>query len=233
MIRIVHLYPRELGINGDVGNVTALRRRAGWRSMPVEVVEVGAGEELPEHAHLVHIGSGPASARRALHPDVVRHADALRAWADAGVPFLGIAAGWQLLGREVTELDGTVSPGAGVFPSTTRVSATRTVGEVAGATELGEVAGFVNFGAEDQRDDGVAPFARLSSGGADGLLAGALVATNLHGPLLPMNPVWADHLLDRAAELAGVTASGTDPRLTEADEYARRSRDAIRDRLGV
>ena len=64
MIRLVHLYPRELGINGDVGNVTALRVRAGWRGMPLEVVEVGPGETLPPTAHLVHIGSGPASARR-------------------------------------------------------------------------------------------------------------------------------------------------------------------------
>ena len=72
-------------------------------------------------AHLVHIGSGPASARQPLHADVARHAATLRAWAADGVPFLAIAAGWQLLGREVTELDGTVSAGASVFASTARV----------------------------------------------------------------------------------------------------------------
>ncbi len=30
-IVVVHLYPRELGINGDVGNVLALQKRAQWR----------------------------------------------------------------------------------------------------------------------------------------------------------------------------------------------------------
>jgi CobQ-like glutamine amidotransferase family enzyme len=59
----VHLYPRELGINGDVGNVLALRKRAEWRGLEVEVVDYAPGGTLPETAHFVHIGSGPASAR--------------------------------------------------------------------------------------------------------------------------------------------------------------------------
>lgn len=233
MITIVHLYPAELGINGDVGNVMALRRRAEWRGVDARVVDVGAGHDLPTTAHLVHIGSGPASARRPLHADVARHAETLRAWAADGVPFLAVSAGWQLLGREVTELDGTVSAGAGVFPSTARVSSTRTVAEVAGESDLGEIAGFVNYGADSTTDAGVAPFATLSSGATDGLVAGHLIATNLHGPLLPMNPAWADRLLDRAFELAGVTCTEPSAHRAQVDDYARRSRDAIRARLGV
>ena len=230
MITIVHLYPRELGINGDVGNVTALRRRAGWRGADLRVVDVGPGDALPDDAHLVHIGSGPASARQPLHADVARHASTLRAWAADGVPFLAITAGWQLLGREVTELDGTVSPGAGVFPSSARVSTERTVSEVAGESELGEVAGFVNYGAETTVDAGVGSLARLGSSD-EGIVAGDLVATHLHGPFLPMNPVWADRLLEAAAHRAGVTLGEPDPRLAQVDDYARRSRAAIRSRL--
>jgi CobQ-like glutamine amidotransferase family enzyme len=226
----VHLYPRELGINGDVGNVTALRRRAQWRGATVDVIDVGAAEALPDEAHLVHIGSGPASARRPLHADIARHAGALRAWATEGVPFLAVAAGWQLLGRTVTELDGEVSAGAGVLPSTARMSAQRTVGEVAGESELGEVAGFVNYGAEYTVDAGVAPLARLGSG-VDGLVTGALVGTNMHGPFLPMNPAWADHLLELAAQRAGVELGEPSDALRTADDYARRARAAIRSRL--
>ena len=37
-IVVVHLYPRELGINGDIGNVMALRKRAQWRGLPLEVI---------------------------------------------------------------------------------------------------------------------------------------------------------------------------------------------------
>lgn len=230
MIRIVHLYPRELGINGDVGNVTALRKRAEWRGAKVDVVNVGVGDSLPSEAHLVHIGSGPASARIPLHSDVARHAATLRAWVEQGVAFLAIAAGWQLLGREVAELDGSVSVGVGVLPSAARVSSQRTVAEVAGDSELGEVAGFVNYGAETTVDPGVSSLARLASGD-EGLHAGNLVATHLHGSFLPMNPVWADFLLNAAATRAGVQLGEPAPELAVADEYARRSRDAIRSRL--
>jgi CobQ-like glutamine amidotransferase family enzyme len=230
VITIVHLYPRELGINGDVGNVTALRRRAGWRAMPVEVVDVGPGDPLPKTAHLVHIGSGPASSRAPLHDDIVRHAATLQAWAADGVPFLAIAAGWQLLGREVIELDRTVRAGAKVFPSAAVISAERIVGEVAGQSELGEVAGYVNYGATMILDRGVESLGSIG-GREEGLVSGNLVGTNLHGPFLPMNPVWADRLLETAAGRAGMKPGEPDPQLELVDDYARRARDAIRGRL--
>jgi CobQ-like glutamine amidotransferase family enzyme len=230
VITIVHLYPRELGINGDVGNVTALRRRAEWRGMRVQVVDVGPGDALPDTAHLVHVGSGPASSRGPLHDDIARHAPTLQHWAVDGVPFLAIAAGWQLLGREVIELDRTVRAGARVFPSAAVISADRIVSEVAGESELGEVAGFVNYGATMILDRGVESLGSVG-GREEGLVSGNLVGTNLHGPFLPMNPVWADRLLDAAALRAGVQPGEPDPRLSLVDEYARRSRDAIRTRF--
>lgn len=229
-LTVVHLYPRELGINGDVGNVTALRRRAEWRGMRVQVVEVGPGDALPATAHLVHVGSGPASSRAPLHDDIVRLAPTLRQWAADGVPFLAIAAGWQLLGREVIELDRTVRAGARVFPSAAVISAERIVGEVAGESELGEVAGFVNYGATMILDRGVESLGSIG-GREEGLVSGNLVGTNLHGPFLPMNPLWADRLLSAAAQRAGLVASDDDPRIGVLDDYARRSREAIRSRL--
>lgn len=229
-LTIVHLYPRELGINGDIGNVTSLRRRAQWRGMSVRVVDVGPGDALPATAHLVHIGSGPASSRAPLHDDIARHTGKLQKWAADGVPFLAIAAGWQLLGREVIEVDRTVRAGASIFPSAAIVSADRIVGEVAGESKLGEIAGYVNYGATSILDRGVESLARLSDG-EDGLVAGNLVATNVHGPFLPMNPAWADFLLGEAAKLAGQESGSDDPRLAVVDERARRSRDAIRGRL--
>ena len=112
----------------------------------------------------------------------------------------------------------------------------RTFAEVVGKTCIvvnRDVAGFVNYGAEYTLDAGVAPFARLTSGITDGLVAGDLVATNLHGPVLPMNPAWADLLLDRAASLAGDTPSEPDAHRADVDDYARRSRAAIRARIGA
>lgn len=238
MITVVHLYPRELGINGDVGNVMALRKRAQWRGLPLQVHDHEVGGELPASAQLVHIGSGPVSGQEAVRDDLARIAPTLRAWADAGVPFLAIAGGWQLLGEELVGLDGAVTKGAGILPSRATLTAERRVGEVVATTSLGEIAGFENHGAVTELLDGASPFARVTHregrGPADeGVIAGHRIGTNLHGPLLPMNPVWADWLLDAAAALSGDTAGEPQPQLAVVDDRAARSRAAVRGRLGA
>lgn len=219
MITIVHLYPRELGINGDVGNVMALRKRAEWRGAEVTVIDHEVGAELPVRADIVHIGSGPVSAQELVLDDLARIASALRTWAEDGVPFLAIAGGWQLLGRTLTLLDGTVVEGAGVFPTDARLTPERTVGEV----WREDVAGFVNHGSVITTDGAPVadPVARF----------GSSIGTMLHGPFLPMNPRFADELLAVAATRAGMELEDPDARTTEVDERAALSRKAIRGRL--
>lgn len=241
-ITLLHLYPRELGINGDVGNVMALAKRAQWRGMPLRVHNHEIGSPLPDVAHLVHIGSGPVSAQELVREDLYRIAPRLREWADAGVPFLAIAGGWQLLGRELTALDGSLSIGAGIFPSSAVLTTRRAVGEVAAS---GDIAGFENHGAVTTLLDGALPLATTlhgrgnaagggpTRGAAEGVIAGASVGTNLHGPFLPMNPSWADRLLRAAAALAVVEFGSDDEAIGRVDEYAARSRAAVRARLGV
>lgn len=237
-IVVVHLYPRELGINGDVGNVMALRKRAEWRGLPLEVHDHEVGAELPASAHLVHIGSGPVSGQEAVRDDLTRITPVLRAWSDAGVPFLAIAGGWQLLGDELVQLDGTAIDGPGILPSKATLTTERQVGEVVAESQLGEIAGFENYGATIELTGGAQSFARVThrSGhgpAGEGVISGHRVGTNLHGPLLPMNPVWADWFLDAAAELAGVTPAAPAPALAIVDERAAKSRDAVRGRLGA
>lgn len=219
MIAVLHLYPRELGINGDVGNVMALQQRAQWRGAELRVIDHEVGAELPEHVDLVHIGSGPASGQDLVLEDVARIAPRLREWADDGVPFLAIAAGWQVLGQSLTFPDGRTVAGAGVFPTESRPAESRVVREVWKA----DVAGFENHGSITTAGSAVAdwPVARF----------GASLATNLHGPFLPMNPSFADELLVVAASRAGVEFGEADAKLAEVDDRAARSRAAIRSRL--
>ncbi len=218
-ITVLHLYPRELGINGDVGNVMALAKRAEWRGMALRIVAHEVGGSLAEMPHLVHMGSGPLAEQALVRDDLAANSVTLRSWAEDGVPFLAIAAGWQLLGTATTAQDGATTVGAGIFPTTAVLTNKRVVREV----WTPEVAGFENHGA-------------VTSGPATGPLVyehGASVATTLHGPFLPMNPVWADRLLERAAARAGVPMGEPDGRLAVVDDYAARSRDAIRRRLGL
>lgn len=234
VLRILHLYPRELGINGDAGNVLALVERARWRGVNVEVVSHEPGAGLPAGVDIVHIGSGPLSSQRAVLADVLAIAPRLRQWQDAGVPILAIAGGWQLLGTELVTPDGETLPGAGIFPSRAVLGETRHVAEVVLRTaDEATLAGFENHSAVTTLTGGE-PLGRLSSGsgngdGTEGVVVGAAIGTHLHGPVLPMNPLLADRLLTTAlrAELPSVSQT------ERVDRYAMNARRAIAERLSV
>ncbi|WP_223690766.1 type 1 glutamine amidotransferase [Leifsonia poae] len=241
-LRILHLYPRELGINGDAGNVMALVERARWRGIATEVVSHEPGDSLPESVDLVHIGSGPLSSQRAVLDDVQRLAPTLRAWRDAGVPILAIAGGWQLLGVELVTAEGERLHGAGVFPSRAILGAERHVSESVVRTADGTVAGFENHSARTVLDGGEPLGAVVSGFGNDasadqrveGVTVGASIGTHLHGPLLPMNPELADRILADALARRGDTVPLTAvPEVRTVDGYAVNARRAIAERLGV
>jgi CobQ-like glutamine amidotransferase family enzyme len=241
-LTIVHLYPRELGINGDVGNVTALATRAGWRGIPATIHNHNQGDELPEKFDLVHIGSGPLSRQRAVHADLMRIAPALKAAAQDGVPFLAIAGGWQLLSLGFRTPTGENIAGAGVFPSSTVIEGDRAVGEI--VVKMGNVtlAGFENHSGVTTLEHDVAPLGTVISGlgntpGADrqrraeGIRVGASIGTHLHGPFLPMNPAIADELLRAAVRSTDDWQDSAAIRAVDAS--AAKARDAITARLGV
>ncbi len=238
-LRVLHLYARELGINGDVGNVLALRQRLQWRGLTVEVVTVDAGKPLPRDVDLVHIGSGPRSARDALMGDVGERAGQLQAWASSGVPMIGVGAGFHLLSRSIVQLDGTERAGADVLPVTIRDVTQRTVGEALGMLADGRrLAGYLNHAVEVERHE-AEPLAQLerapasvSGLTAEGVRAAHLIGTHLHGPVLPMNPWLADELLTAALARYGQQLPPADERVREVDEHARRARVAIAARLG-
>ena len=242
-LRLLHLYASALGINGDAGNVLSLRQRLQWRGIAADLVLVEAGQPMPNDVDLVHIGSGPRSARDALFDDMRGRAEALQGWAAAGVPMIGVGAGCQLLARSVVAIDGTEYAGASVLPITIRDIATRAVGEVLGTPAEGyRMAGYLNHAVEVERH-GAAALVELDRGPAtspsdtsgqrsDGVRAGALVGTHLHGPVLPMNPLLADDLLRHALARHGDTLPAPDERVLAVDESARRSRASIAARLG-
>lgn len=245
-LTILSLYPRQLGINGDSGNVLALKARAEWRGITVTVVEHNIGDPLPDSVDLVHIGSGPRTAQLAVQSDLAVITPRLLAWKNSGVPVLAIAGGWQLLGTSITEEDGTVVAAGGLFPSSSRLVGRRAVGETVVATAHGTVAGFENHGAVTTLDAGATPLGTVTSGfgnagaaasaglGVEGIVDGDSIGTHLHGPFLPMNPAWADRLLGAALRLRGLdTELASSEHTARVDDAAAKARAAIAKRVGI
>ena len=245
-LTILSLYPRQLGINGDSGNVLTLKQRAEWRGIGVSVVEHNVGDALPASVDLIHIGSGPRTAQLAVQADLASIAPQLAAWKNAGVPVLAIAGGWQLLGQSITDETGERTAGAGLFATSSTLVAKRAVGEIIVSTEPGTVAGFENHGAITTLDAGATPLGTVTAGygnagaaasgalGLEGVVDGASIGTHLHGPFLPMNPTWADRLLAAALANRGLDSTlSADERVAQVDTAASNARAAIAKRLGL
>ena len=245
-LTILALYPRQLGINGDSGNVLALKFRAESRGIDVTVLEHNVGDALPASVDLVHIGSGPRTAQLAVQADLATIAPRLREWKTSGVPFIAIAGGWQLLGSSIVDETGERTPGAGLFASSSTLVAKRAVGEIVVQTPSGTLAGFENHGAITTLDAGATPLGTVTAGfgnagagasagsGIEGIVDGSSLGTHLHGPFLPMNPVWADRLLAAALANRGLdTDLASNERIAAIDLAATNSRAAIAKRLGL
>ena len=95
-----------------------------------------------------------------------------------------------------------------------RADAPRLIGNVAIEVELepGErrvLAGFENHGGRTHLGPGAKPLGRVLKGhgnngkdGYEGVLAGTVIGTYLHGPLLPKNAWFADWLIAKALGLS-------------------------------
>ncbi len=219
-IRVAHLYPEYLNIYADRGNIAVLARRAALRGHELEVEAVGVGTPLEPGAHdLVYVGGGQDREQALVAPDLAARADALAEAVAGGAALLAVCGGYQLLGRGYRARDGSLLPGAGLFPHETVAGERRMIGDVLLECELvpGErrtLAGFENHAGRTRLDPGAEPLGRLLAGfgndgesGHEGCRVGRALGTYLHGPLLPRNPWLADLLLAWAL----AHASGGDP----------------------
>jgi hypothetical protein len=142
--------------------------------------------------------------------DVAETKGALKEMVEDGVVFLGVCGGYQLSGRFYRGLDGAEMRGAGVFDLYTLhpgPGAKRLIGNLKAEWEGGTLAGFENHGGRTYLGSGAQPLARVTRGfgndgrsGYEGARYKNAFGSYLHGPLLPKNPAFADHLISLALE---------------------------------
>jgi CobQ-like glutamine amidotransferase family enzyme len=106
VITLVHLYPREMNIYGDTGNVRVLAKRMQWRGIQAQIVPVNVGDPLPREADIVLGGGGQDAAQGELADDFLAKGPDLAAMAADDVVMLAICGSYQLLGHEFLTQDG-------------------------------------------------------------------------------------------------------------------------------
>lgn len=234
-IRIVQLYPAQLGVTGDRGNARAVAVRLRRAGLDAVIIEVGVGEPLPADPDIVILGNGPLSAMRAVADDLRARRDALGDFVSAGGALLTVGGSAELLGSGIDLLDGSSLDGLGLFPFRVARTRERKVGYIIVDTDAGRIVGFEDHASEWTPAPEAQVFGAVAEGRGsfdrDGrrgeiVRVGNAFATNVQGPALPLNPLWSDLLIAAAAARRGLTV---EPAATAGalDEYAASARATI------
>jgi lipid II isoglutaminyl synthase (glutamine-hydrolysing) len=216
MLRVCALYPDLMNIYADRGNLLLLERRCQWRGIGFELLSSSLGDALdPKAADLYYIGGGQDRDQKMCALDLAEvKRGALHEVAERGAVILAVCGGYQLLGHSYQLADEKL-PGAGLVDlETIREDGPRLIGNVAIEVELrpGDrrvLAGFENHGGRTYLGPGARPLGRVLKGhgnndkdGYEGVRAGNVIGTYLHGPLLPKNVWFADWLIESALGLS-------------------------------
>jgi hypothetical protein len=205
-----------MNIYADRGNLIMLERRCQWRGIGFEVRSAGLGEPLDaDGADIYYIGGGQDRDQKLCAHDLAeRKRDEVHAAAARGAVILAVCGGYQLLGSSY-QLGSETLPGVGLVDlHTVRSEEQRLIGNVAIEVEMDThpptrrvLAGFENHGGRTFLGD-AQPLGRVLKGhgnnggdGHEGVRAGNVIGTYLHGPLLPKNAWFADWLIETALGL--------------------------------
>lgn len=204
-LTILQLYPSEMNIYGDWGNVLTLKKRAEWHGFEPHVLTYEAGQAFPE-ADIIVGGGGQDSGQTAVIDDLQKIAPHLRRLAEAGTPMLMICGLYQLFGHYFRTADGTELKGIGIFDAHTIAGPSRLIGNIVTETELGTFVGYENHSGLTYVSGETKPFGRVIKGAgnngedqSEGARIHNVFGSYLHGSLLPKNPALADELIKQAA----------------------------------
>jgi CobQ-like glutamine amidotransferase family enzyme len=208
-VEVVLIYQSLLGLYGDRGNATVLMKRLAWRGYDPVLTLVEPGDPLPDTGDVYLLGGGEDAAQVSAVRGLKADGGLCRA-VERGAAILAVCAGYQILGNTFTVgyRDEVIS-GLGLLDVTTRRGPVRAVGEIISrwngrSADDQWLTGFENHGGYTRLGAGVTPLASVEIGvgncndGTEGAVAGTVIGTYPHGPILARNPAFADHILELA-----------------------------------
>ncbi|HEY4037012.1 MAG TPA: hypothetical protein VGL94_23895 [Ktedonobacteraceae bacterium] len=206
-----HLYPDQLNLYGDRGNILTLRRRCQLRGIELRVVGLGIGDALaPDEYDMLFIGGGQDKEQAPVAQDL-HEMKGIGLWAaiEDDMPVLAVCGGFQLLAHYYRPAEGPDMQGLGVFDAWTIHKGARTarcIGDIAIRWNGQTLVGFENHGGRTYLGT-AKPLGKVLKGNgnnAEDYTEGAIYrnayGTYLHGSLLPKNPHFADYLIKLALQ---------------------------------
>jgi len=205
-ITILQLYPKDMNIYGDHGNLLVLKRRLEWYGYEPNIVTYNVGDKLPASVDIIIGGGGQDSGQEKIHADLLKIGPQLHTWADADIPMLMVCGLYQLFGDSFKTSAEHTLEGIGVLDVKTVGTNERLIGNiVTESKDFGEIIGYENHSGQTYLGKNAKPFAAVIKGagnnskeGLEGARYKNVIGTYLHGSILPKNPALADFLIKTA-----------------------------------
>ena len=209
VIDIVSLYPKDMNIYGDSGNVLTIQRRLALYGYEPRVHAYNQGDAWPEHVDMILGGGGQDTGQKIIFDDFCKRDYLLRSLAAGGTPMLMICGLYQLFGEYFETVDGSRLDGIGVIGAYTVGQEVRMIGNLTEhSTDFGDIIGYENHSGQTFLREGVQPLGTVDADSTgnngedhtEGARVNNVIGTYMHGSLLPKNPAIADFLIRTAAE---------------------------------
>ena len=205
-LTIGHLYPDLLNLYGDRGNIQCFRKRLEWRGYEAEVIPFLSGDPIDfSKLDIVLLGGGSDREQEIVCQYLLTHKQDFKDYVENDGVVLAVCGGYQLLGKSYKTKEKVIE-GLGILDITTEWEPERLIRNIVLESPLFDtpVVGFENHGGRTYIGDHT-PFGKVFYGlgntgksGYEGVVYKNVIATYLHGPLLPKNPHVCDYLLERA-----------------------------------
>lgn len=206
-LHICWMYHDIMDLYGDKGNMMVLTKRCKDRGIDVVIDTLAIGEERDLSAYdLLFLGGGADKEQMMLMDDLLSRRDNIKQAMDQGTFVLLICGGYQLFGQYYINADNEKIEGLKFFDYYTETGSngTRCIGNIAIECDLdGEhitAVGFENHGGQTRNvttalGKVVHGYGNSFEGKQEGFYNGQVLATYMHGPLLPKNPKIADFVI--------------------------------------
>jgi len=209
-LTIFHLYPDAMNLYGDLGNITTLVRRMHERAIDVDVIDIKRGDRADfKRADIIFVGGGQDRGQKAIADDLAKRGKEIKSEIEKGLVALTVCGGFQLFGKYFKTIGGEMLEGISVFDAYTVGSDKRCIGNI--AIDISEqswktgpktLVGFENHSGLTYLEGKTKPLGKVMIGYGntgekkyEGAVYKNCYGTYLHGPVLPKNPHFADHLI--------------------------------------
>lgn len=205
-ITVLQLYPRDMNIYGDWGNALVIKRRLEWHGYTPKLIEYNPGDPFPDDVDMIVGGGGQDSGQDKIQEDLLSIGGKLHQLADNDVPMLMICGLYQLFGKFFKTQDGHIIEGISLLDIETHAGSERLIGNIITKShQFGEIVGYENHSGQTFLGKSAQPLGLVIKGagnngqdGTEGARYRNVLASYLHGSLLPKNPEIADFLIEKA-----------------------------------